>query len=51
VGFLAHRDGVLTGNPSAWGHAIGIGLAAALGRGVRQISRAVHHLQADLARR
>jgi hypothetical protein len=40
VGFLAHRDGVLTGDPSAWPYTIMIGLAAVLGRGERWRRRA-----------
>src|SRR6266511_4155819 len=40
VGFLAHRDGVLTGDPSAWPYTIMIGLAAVFGRGRRWLRRA-----------
>jgi hypothetical protein len=40
VGFLAHRDGVLTGDRSAWPYTIMIGLAAILGRGERWRRRA-----------
>jgi hypothetical protein len=35
VGFLVHRDGVLTGDLSAWPYALTIGAAAILGRVIR----------------
>ena len=41
VGFLAHRDGILTGNPSAWDFTLAIGVAAVLGRGLRRIGLAL----------
>jgi hypothetical protein len=37
VGFLAHRDGVLTGGASVWPYTIIIGLGALLGRSHRLI--------------
>jgi cell division protein FtsW (lipid II flippase) len=40
VGFLAHRDGVLTGSTAAWPYTIMIGLAAVLGRAVRRMRHA-----------
>jgi hypothetical protein len=40
VGFLVHRDGVLTGDAAAWPYTIMIGLAAVLGRGARWLRRA-----------
>jgi hypothetical protein len=40
MGFLVHRDGVLTGDPTAWPYTIMIGLAALLGRGERRMRRA-----------
>lgn len=39
IGFLVHRDGVLTGDTSAWTYTIMIGLAGVLGRGGRWIWR------------
>jgi cell division protein FtsW (lipid II flippase) len=40
VGFLAHRDGVLTGDTRAWPYTIIIGVAAVLGRGRRWMRHA-----------
>src|SRR3954452_2097807 len=39
VGFLAHRDGQLTGSPAPWVSTSVIGLAALAGRGPRWIHR------------
>jgi hypothetical protein len=39
VGFLAHRDGQLTGNPASWMSTVVIGLADLAGRGPRWIHR------------
>jgi hypothetical protein len=39
VGFLAHRDGVLTGDASAWPYAIMIGLGVLPGRIERRLRR------------
>jgi hypothetical protein len=49
VGFLVHRDGVLTGGTSAWPYTIMIGLAALLGRGERWRRRAALRETDDLA--
>jgi hypothetical protein len=49
VGFLAHRDGVLTGDTSAWSYTIMIGIAAVLGRGRRWMrSAAVRQAEAPM---
>ena len=40
VGFLAHRDGDLTGGTSAWAYTIAIGLALVLGRAQRLLRHA-----------
>jgi len=48
VGFLAHRDGDLTGSASAWPYTTAIGFALVLGRGARWIrSTAVERISLD----
>lgn len=45
VGFLTHRYGVLTGDPTPWSFTPLLGFAMVLGRGYRRLSHAVPKLR------